>query len=86
MDEELRNSLIRLYETLRYQQEMIGHLQMKISALETALTTNQSFAELYAQATTIMKESEIAKQHELALLGLDLVLRELKGEPGIGHA
>jgi len=59
---------------------------MKIQALETALNTNQSFAELYEQATQHVRTDELIRAHEAALHVLDALIDRLKGGAGLAEA
>ena len=86
MDDELRQALIGIYETLRYEAEIRFQLQKKLSALETALLSNKSFSEIYASVVQNQAEPEADAQHSALLAALELQLRGLRGEPKIGQA
>jgi hypothetical protein len=72
--------LAKVYETLRYQQELLFQARTSIAVLERVLCGNQSFVQARAQAMTeLPTPGQIAEQNAL-LRALSLEIASLRGE------
>ena len=72
--------LAKMYETLRYQQELLFQARNSIAVLERVLCGNQSFVEARAQAMTELPTPEETKAHNAAIEALSLEIARLRGE------
>ncbi len=82
-DEEdaVANSVARIYEMLRAQQQELFDLHVAMAALERALRSNRSFAEIHDRAKQDVRTPELVQTHEEAMQLLDSLIRRLKGGP-----
>ena len=79
MMEDLNEYLAKIYEHIRYQQQIIFDLRMKIRSLEMALDTNQSFAELRKQTALAALVPADVKEHAALIAVFDLEIARLRG-------
>ena len=78
-ESDIREFLARIYELLRNQQQALFDLHISIAALETALRTNQSFAELHDQAKDRVRTPELVAAHDAGLAAIELIIGQLRG-------
>ncbi len=77
---ENNECLAKIYETLRYQQELLFQARTAIAVLERVLCGNQSFVEARAQAMTELPTPAETQAQNALLLALSLEIQRLRGQ------
>ncbi len=80
LDPELSEYLAKIYESLRYQQEVIFLLMKKNQALEMALSTRDGFAEVHAAALEKAATPALIREQNALIRALSLEIARLRGE------
>ncbi len=79
--QDLKTTLIDVYETLRYQQELLAQTAVRTQAATTVLMHFEQLAELYPKELEKIENGKIAEQAALILAAINRKLQALKAEP-----
>jgi hypothetical protein len=78
--EDQNEVLAKMYETLRYQQELLFQARTSLAVLERVLCGNQSFVQARAQAMTELPTREETEAQNGVIHSLSLEIAHLRGE------
>ena len=81
--DDLNTTLIDVYETLRFQQDLLTQTAVKFQALMSVMMGFEQVPERYAALEAQVSTGEIAQQAALIRLAIEQKLQALRAEAGL---